>query len=137
MEADLRAAVPRSIRVPQGREPAFSGTSADDGAGAFAFTRAGGAPSDPGAEGVRIGYRLDGDTLQILYWPRLDRVAGVAPSAYALAGGIARFDVRYADDDGEWSARWPPDRRDDLPRALAVTVTLADGARLERLMVLR
>ena len=137
LEGDLRAAVPRSIRVPQGREPAFVGTGSDDGAGAFVFTRAGGAPSDPGAEGVRLGYRLAGDTLEILYWPRLDRGAGVAPDAHALAGGVARFDVRYADDDGVWSARWPPDRRDELPRALAVTLTLVDGARLERLIVLR
>ena len=137
LEADLRAAVPRPIRVPQGREPAFDGTAGVDGAAAFAFTRAGGEPTEPGAEGVRLGYRLAGDTLEIVYWPRLDRGAGVEPVRYALAGGIARFDVRYADDDGEWRDRWPPERRDDLPRAVAVTLTLADGARLERLIVLR
>ena len=137
LEADLRAAVPRSVRVPQGREPAFVGTSATDGAAAFAFTRAGGEPAEPGAEGVRLGYRLAGDTLEILYWPRLDRGPGLEPARYALASGIARFDVRYADDDGEWSERWPPDRREELPRALAISLTLADGAQLERLVVLR
>jgi len=137
LEGDLRAAVPRSIRAPQGREPAFAGAGAGDGAAAFAFTRAGGAAGEPGAEGVRLGYRLSGDTLEIVYWPRLDRSAGTQPTAYPLAGGIARFDVRYADDDGAWSERWPPDRRDELPRALAVTLTLADGARLERLIALR
>ncbi|MEO8487093.1 MAG: type II secretion system minor pseudopilin GspJ [Betaproteobacteria bacterium] len=137
IEADARAAVPRPIRIPLGREPAFVGSGTPDGASAFAFTRAGGDAGESGAEGTRIGYRLAGDTLQILYWPRLDRAAGVEPAVYPLAGGVARFEVRYADDDGSFFERWPPDRRNDLPRALAIALTLADGARVERLIVLR
>ena len=137
LDADLRAAVPRPIRLAQGRESAFSGMAVADGSSSFAFTRAGGDLADAGAEGVRIGYRLAGDTLQILYWPRLDRGADVQPVAYSLAGGVARFDVRYIDDDGALADRWPPDRRDDLPRALSIGLTLADGTRVERLVVLR
>ena len=138
LDADLRAAVPRPVRVGlQPREPAFIGGAPADGASAIVFTRAGGAATEPGAEGVRMGYRLSGDTLEILYWPRLDRAAGVAPAAYPLEPGVARFDVRYADDDGAFADRWPPPRRDDLPRALSIALTLADGARIERLVVLR
>ena len=131
LDADVRAAVPRSIRVAPRREPAFVGAA--DG---FTFTRAGDASADA-AEGVRIAYRLRGDTLEIAYWPRLDRVAGVEPTAYPLAGGIARIDLRYLDDDGAWFERWPAPDREGLPRALAVALTLADGARVERLRVLR
>ena len=133
LEADLRAAVPRPVRAgAQQREASLVGTD-----GAIVFTRAGGAAGEPGAEGTRLGYRLVNDTLEIVYWPRLDRAAGVEPVAYPLASGVARFDVRYADDDGAFADRWPPPPRDDLPRALSLTLTLADGARLERLVVLR
>lgn len=137
IEADVRAAVPRAVRVPGGREYAWAGGVDANGQSAFAFTRAGGDPAEPGAEGVRLTYRLNGGTAEIVYWPRLDRGAGGEPVAYAIADGIARLDVRYADDDGEWTDRWPPDRREGLPRALVVAVTLADGARLERFIVLR
>jgi general secretion pathway protein J len=137
IEGDAGAAVPRSVRVPGGREPAWTGSVGPDGRSSFAFTRAGGDAMAPGAEGVRIGYRQTGDVAEILYWPRLDRGDGVEPAIYALAGGIARFQVRYADDDGAWTDQWPPDRSEGLPRAIAIAVTLVDGARVERLMVLR
>ncbi len=137
IEADVRAAVPRAVRVPGGREHAWTGSVDANGQAAFAFTRAGGDPAGAGAEGVRLGYRFNGGTVELLYWPRLDRGAGAEPVAYALADGIARLDVRYADDDGEWTDRWPPARSEGLPRALVVAFTLADGARLERFIVLR
>ena len=86
---------------------------------------------------MRLAYRLNGGTAEIVYWPRLDRGAGAEPVAYAIADGISRLDVRYADDDGEWTDRWPPERHEGLPRALVVAVTLADGARFERFIVLR
>jgi len=137
IEADVRAAVPRAVRVPGGRESAWMGSVDANGQSTFAFTRAGGEPSEPGAQGVRLAYRVNDGTVEILYWSRLDRGSGADPVAYALADGIARLDVRYADDDGAWSDRWPPDRREGLPRALVVAVTLADGGRLGRFIVLR
>ena len=137
IEADVRAAVPRAVRVPGGREQAWAGGIDAYGQSTFAFTRAGGDPGEPGAEGVRLAYRIRGGTAEILYWPTLDRGAGAVPVAYALADGIARLDVRYADDEGAWTDRWPPARSEALPRALVVAFTLADGARLERFIVLR
>ena len=53
---------------------------------------------EPGSAGQRIGYRLRDGAVEVLYWPHLDQPAGVAPTAYALAGGIARFDIAYLDD---------------------------------------
>ena len=137
IEGDVHAAVPRAVRVANGREPAWLGTVNADGQSSFAFTRGGGALDEPGADGQRIGYRVRGGFAEILYWPRLDRAAGVEPAIYALADGIGSLAVRYADDDGAWSERWPPDRREGLPRAIALALTLADGARIERLIVLR
>jgi general secretion pathway protein J len=131
LDADVRAAVPRPIRVAQRREPAFVGTP-----DAFVFTRAGDASAEA-AEGVRIAYRQRGDTLEIAYWPRLDRVAGVEPTAYPLASDVARVELRYVDDDGATFERWPPREGVGLPRALAIGVTLGDGLRVDRLVVLR
>ena len=42
LEADVRAAVPRPVRVPGGREPAWTGGIDASGQASFAFTRAGG-----------------------------------------------------------------------------------------------
>ena len=137
LEADVRAAVPRPVRVPGGREPAWTGGIDASGQASFAFTRAGGEPQEPGAEGVRLAYRMRGENVELVYWPVLDRAAGAEPVAYPLVDGIARLDVRYADDDDAWSDRWPPQGREDLPRAIVVGVTLAGGARLERFVVLR
>lgn len=137
IEGDVGAAVPRAVRVPGGREPAWTGTIGADGQSSFAFTRAGGDPAEPGAEGTRIGYRLAGGAVEIAYWPHLDRAAGADPARYALADGIVRMEVRYADDDGEWTDRWPPERKDGLPAAIAIALTLAEGGRIERVMVLR
>ncbi|MBE7524546.1 MAG: type II secretion system minor pseudopilin GspJ [Burkholderiales bacterium] len=134
IEGDVAAALPRAVRVPGGRESAWQGTVDANGQSTFAFTRAG---SDPGAEGTRIAYRLAGDTVEIAYWPRLDRAASARPARYALVGGISRFEARYADDDGEWTDRWSPPRRNELPAAVAITLTLAEGGRIERVMVLR
>ena len=137
LEADVRAAVPRPVRVPGGREPAWAGGVDANGQASFAFTRAGGEPQEPGGEGVRLAYRMSGESVELVYWPVLDRATGAEPVAYPLADGIARLDVRHADDDGAWSDRWPPQGREDLPRAIVVGVTLAGGARLERFIVLR
>jgi general secretion pathway protein I len=87
--------------------------------------------------GARLAYRQRGDTLEIAYWPRLDRVAGVEPAAYPLASDIARVELRYVDDDGATFERWPPREGVGLPRALAIGVTLGDGLRVDRLVVLR
>jgi len=137
IEGDVAAALPRAVRVPGGRESAWLGAVGPDGQSMFTFTRAGGDPGTPGAEGTRIAYRLAGDTVEIVYWPHLDRAASARPARYALVGGVSRLEVRYADDDGEWTDRWPPPRRDGLPAAVAIALTLAEGGRIERVMVLR
>lgn len=137
VEGDVGAALPRAVRVPGGREPAWLGSIDANGQSAFAFTRAGGDPSEPGAEGSRIAYRLANGAVELAWWPHLDRAAGVEPVRYALADGIVRMEVRYADDEGEWTDRWPPERKGGLPSAIAIALTLAEGGRIERVMVLR
>ena len=58
----------------------------------------------------------------------------LGPSAVVtvLATGVSRLDIRYADQPAneetlEWKDDWDPERRRDLPLAIWVTVTWADG----------
>lgn len=136
-EADIRQAIPRGARVGAAREAPWIGTTYD-GHAALAFTRAGSEFFvEPGAGGQRLGYRLSGDTLELAYWPSIDRDATTRPAIYALVAGIAGFDLAYLTRAGEWRDRWPLLGEEDLPRAVRLTLTMADGSRIDRLFTLR
>jgi general secretion pathway protein J len=137
LEADLRQALPREARVGAARAPAWLADVEASGNTALEISRAGPEfTADPGAAGQRIGYRLDGDVVNVLYWPRLDRPAGAVPVAHALAGGVATFSLQFLDTGGAWRARWPALGEPALPRAVRVELDLADGSRVERLLAL-
>lgn len=137
-EADARQAVPRRVRNGAQVAPPWSGAVDAQGDATLAFTRAGAEFSpEPGAGGQRIGYRHAGDTVEVLYWPQLDAAAGANPAAWVLARGIARFRVGYLATGGRWIAQWPVLGEPDIPRALRVEVTLADGNVVERWIALQ
>jgi general secretion pathway protein J len=138
LEGDLRQAQPRPARVGAEVEPPWVGSADLDGNAVLRFSRAG--PEfalEPGSAGQRIGYRLNNGALEVLYWPYLDVAPGSAPTAYALADGISRFHVEYLDRSGAWRAQWPVAGEAALPRAVRVQLTLADGATIERWLVLQ
>jgi len=138
LEADMREALPRDVRTGSGTEPAWLGDVDDSGNALLRFSRAG--PefvSEPGSAGQRIGYRFRDGAIEVLYWPRLDQPATVAPQPYALASGIVAFRVGYLDSVGAWRARWPVLGESPVPRALRVVIALATGEQLERWLVLR
>lgn len=137
-EADIRQAVPRSVRVGGTREAPWTGTLGPERQGALAFTRAGAEFSvEPALAGQRVGYRWRDGTIEIAYWPHLDRAEGTAPAVFALASDVARFELAYLARDGAWRDRWPIPNDADLPRAVRMTLTLADGLRVDRDFVLR
>lgn len=147
MEADMRAAIPRTVRHGGSREPAWVAAIGDSaGNTSLAFSRAGAdAPDAPGSGGQRVGYRLRDGRVEVLYWPRLDNVATRDPAAYALADGVASFRVLQLAPNGQWSDRWPlpdmqrvpPELQTSLPRGVRVEVTLADGSQIERWLALQ
>ena len=138
LEADLREALPRAARTGDGDEPAWLGTLATDGSAELRFSRAGPEfTAEPGSAGQRIGYRLRATTVEVVYWPRFDQPSLASARAYALATDVAQFRVDYLDARGEWSERWPLPGEAALPRAVRVALRLADGAVIERLLVLR
>lgn len=136
-EADIRQAIPRAVRVGSAREPAWLGT-AYGGQSALVFTRAGSEFfAEPAPAGQRLGYRLRAGTLELAYWPHLDHTDGAQPLVYPLVTDVAGFQLEYLARDGRWLASWPLFGEDEIPRAVRLTLTLADGARIERWFALR
>jgi general secretion pathway protein J len=138
LEADARAALPRDVRTGTGLEPAWIGGVDATGDATLRFSRAGPEfTAEPGSEGQRIGYRLRNGAIEVLYWPFLDQPAAIAPEAYALLGGVARFRVAYLDARGTWRERWPALGEAAIPRAIRVELALAGGEVIERWLALR
>lgn len=140
MEADMREAVPRSVRHGAALEPAWVALPADaEGNSALAFSRAGpDAADEPGSGGQRVGYRLRAGRIELLYWPRLDNRATTDATAYALLGGIAHFRIQALTPDGQWTDRWPlPGAVNAIPRGVRIDIGLADGTSVERWLALQ
>jgi general secretion pathway protein J len=139
MEADMREAIPRTVRHGAAVEPAWSAIPADAaGNTVLAFTRAGpDAIDEPGSGGQRVGYRFRDGRIEVLYWPKLDNVATASPATYALVDGVARFRVLGLATDGRWSDRWPFLDAAAIPRGVRVEIVLADGGVVERWLALQ
>ena len=76
-------------------------------------------------------------TLELAYWPQLDHTPGAQPLVYPLVGDVASFKLEYLTRDGNWRESWPIFGEDAIPRAVRLTLTLADGARIDRWFTLR
>lgn len=138
IESDLRLATPRDVRIGATTEPAWLAQKDDAGNSMLRLARAGPEFSlEQGSAGQRIGYQLRDGKVEILYWPHLDQPPSVAPTVYALAGGITRLDFAYLDARGDWHDRWPLLGDPPLPRAVRVRLGLADGTLVERWITLR
>jgi general secretion pathway protein J len=136
-EADIRQAVPRGVRAGPQREPAWLATIGS-GQSALVFTRAGSEfHAGPFAAGQRMGYRWRDGTIELAYWAQLDHPADARPVVFPLLADIGSFRLAYLAHDGGWRDTWPLLGEDDLPRAVRLTLTLTDGARIERAFVLR
>lgn len=139
VEADLRAAVPRPARDGASTAPPWL-LAPEDSAGnsLLVFTRAGGdAVDEPGSGGRRIGYRVRGDRVETLYWPRIDNPAATVPAVYVLANAVRRLAITALTADNRWSDRWPLSGDASTPRGVRLVLELADGTSVERWFVLQ
>jgi len=138
LEADLRQAQPRPIRVGAAREPAWLAATEAHGSSAIVFSRAGPEfDADPGAAGQRVGYRVREGVLEVVYWPGLDRSAGTRETAWTLVRGVTRLRIEHLGADGRWLDTWPRFGEPEIPRAVRVLLVLASGDVLERWIALR
>ena len=139
IEADLRQAVPRGSRHGGIVEPAWWAQSADSaGNSTLVFTRAGPDFSvEPGTAGQRIGYRLAGTRVEIVYWPQLDNVDDERAVVYPLVDGVRGFRIAAQGAAPAWQTHWPIGGDSAVPRAVRVELELDDGTTVDRTMALR
>ena len=135
-ERDTMQAIARPIRGQSGaNEPALILRGAESigiAQAAIEWSKLGTAAEGNGSQ--RVGYRLSGQKLQYLSWPVLDRAATSEPQSVTLQDDIRALSIRCLSRDGRWSERWPENAAsNELPRAIEVTVTLANGSALVRL----
>ncbi len=138
LEADLRQAQPRPVRVGAAREPAWLAATEAHGSSAIVFSRAGPEfDADPGAAGQRVAYRLRDGALEVVYWPGLDRAQGTRETAWTLVRGVTRLRIEYLDADGGWRDTWPRFGEAEIPRAVRILLVLDSGEAIERWIALR
>ncbi len=145
IERDVAAA---ADRVARNRDdlplPAFTGNAPEMSREAtmIEFSRRG----DGEAPSRRVGYRLNGNTLEVLAYPSIDAAPRDTPAVYALLNGVATMATRFLDAKGNWQARWPAPssssigandaKKSPLPRAVALTITLVSGEDMTRVFAL-
>ncbi len=121
MVQDFAQIVPRPIRDPLGesRLPSLAGgTGGDD---LVVFTRAGWSNTAGLQRSTlqRVGYRLNGTTLERFYYTVLDPTSDDAPVVEKLLTGVTSVRIRYLALNQAWVTQWPPA---GLPPAQQLTV---------------
>jgi general secretion pathway protein J len=117
------SAVSSSLEVPASRE-------------GLALTRSG-SPLQENALAApqRIAYRLRGDRVERLAWASVDAAPRDEPVAVPVLSGVAGLAFRFLEARGEWRSQWgAPGSGDKPPAAVEVTLTLASGERIVRLV---
>ena len=138
LQQDFEQMAPRAVRDALGDfEPACRVFREEEIPGVM-FTRFSPWPSSASrvADLRRVEYRLREGRLWRREWDALDRIASTAFRERPLPLEISTFSLRFLGTSG-WQDDWPRATeagvRDTLPRAVMVTLGLADGRNLTRL----
>lgn len=144
---DIDALIDRRAVNADGRSDdalrlAATAPGADDAT--LVFSRAGFAGGfDSVAAPQRIGYRLREGSLQLLIWPGADQAPRSQPQVHAVLSGVRELEWRAMDQARQWQGVWrstniaDPALPSAFPRAIEVTLTLADGRRISRVFATR
>jgi general secretion pathway protein J len=139
IERDLSAVIDRNVVGESGTLLAsLSSMIESTGSGeGLALTRSG-SPLQQNALAApqRVAYRLRDGAIERLSWNGLDAAPREEPTAVAVLKSVRAFDLRFLDPNGEWQATWglPGNPDAKLPAAVEVTLQLASGERIVRLV---
>lgn len=145
-ERDLHAVLNRRAASASGAPQAAVSSTIDTGAGqtpGLSFTRSGGALHDNAlAAPQRVAYRLREATVERLAWPAVDAAPRSEPGVVPVLTGAKALNLRFLDARGEWRATWGlfgsaetmANAREALPAAVEMTLELASGERIVRLV---
>jgi general secretion pathway protein J len=139
IDRDLSAVLARPIRGESGTRlaalsSAIESTGSMDG---LALTRSG-SPLQQNALAApqRIAYRLRNGAIERLSWNGVDAAPREEPVAVPVLKSVAGLSFRFLDPNGVWQATWalPGNADVPLPAAVEVTLQLASGERIVRLV---
>ena len=139
LEHNVATAVPRPVRDAEG--PTMAGTSplARAHEGQLVLTRTA-FVTDPGTAEPprRLGYRLRGNSVELLAWTVLDQGSRTEPTVVAVLRDVKDIQVRFLDRRGQWHVQWPPASatapQKAVPAGVEIALTLVSGERVVRLM---
>ena len=136
LTSDLAQATARVSRDEAGAaRPALLGGSGQGGALVLGLVRRGWENLDdtnrPSLQ--KVEYRLVGDRLERLAYPRVD---GAPPLAgVPVATGVRSLRMRYRDDEGQLRERWDPTQPSQLPLAVEMVIDTAASGRVRHLFL--
>ena len=138
VERDLRAVLDRPARAPSGTTVAAVSSAIEISAAqasGLALTRSG-APLQESALAApqRVAYRLREGRVERLQWASVDAAPRDEPVAVAVLADVRSLAFRFL-DQGQWRPAWGlPGGSDALPAAVEMTVELASGEKLVRIV---
>ena len=138
MEADVRQALPRSVRTDL-RGEGHALTGGPDSRDVLLLSR-GGWPNPADLDRgtlLRVHWRLEDGDLSRSWRTRPDAVTGTPETRRNLLTDVDAIEVRYLAPDGDWQSDWPGtavgEPQDALPRAVEISLELADWGTVTRL----
>jgi general secretion pathway protein J len=139
VERDLGSIVLRPARGPSGLplSPVSSALGTSNEGEGLAVTRSGSALQENAlAAPQRVGYRLRDGQVERLTWTAADAAPREEPKAIAILGSVRSLGFRFLDPKSlEWRLAWaPPGSLQPIPAAVEVTIELAGGERVVRLI---
>jgi type II secretion system protein J len=139
LERDLGAALPRRVWSATGTplSPLSSAVDANSGPEGLALTRAGSALLENTLSAPqRVAWRLKEGNVERLTWSGADAAPREEPKATAVLTSVSALAFRFLDPKNlEWRTSWGlPGSEEGLPGAVEMTLTLASGERVVRLV---
>ena len=138
VERDLRSVLERAATTPGGTPLTPVSSSIDLGGSqvnGLALTRSGGALQESTlAAPQRVAYRLRNGGIERLTWGSVDPSPRDEPSSVAVLDNVSSLDFRFLGPT-DWRTTWGlPGSSDKLPAAVEMTLALASGERIVRLV---
>jgi general secretion pathway protein J len=139
-ERDLGAVIDRRVALGTSGTrlmPLSSLTESTDSAPGLAVSRSGSVLQENSlAAPQRIAYRFREGKIERLSWTGIDAAPREEPTVVPVFAGATELTFRFLDAAGVWRATWgaPGSNETGLPAAVEMTVNLASGERITRLV---
>ena len=138
LDSDFRQMTARNTRAPEGDEPPlFAGEYVmDSSSSGVLFTRVGWKNPQhifPRGEVLKVGYRIQDDELQRVWFRYPDISSGTEPLVKNVLKDVTKLQFQFFAKK-KWQDVW--DKNDRLPEGIKVILTLKDYGDIERIYLL-